>query len=104
MQTNTIRDTLWGRSAGPMLRRVIGAVELSSRPIAAADRRSGTGLGCGRGRARKWEHGVYPRGDRQRELAIRRGVNIVMYALCVEYKADQVHIPFILKRRPWRVR
>ena len=52
----------------------------------------------------KWEHGVYPGGDRQRELAIRWGINIVMYALCVDYKADQVHIPFILKRRPWRVR
>ena len=51
----------------------------------------------------QWEHGVYPGGDRQRELAIRWGINIVMYSLCMDYKADQVHIPFILKRRPWRV-
>ena len=51
----------------------------------------------------QWEHSVYPGGDRQRELAIRWGVNIVMYSLCVDYKSDQVHIPFILKRRRWRV-
>ncbi len=51
----------------------------------------------------QWEHSVYPGGARQRELAIRWGVNLVMYALCVDYKADQVHIPFILKRRRWRV-
>ena len=51
----------------------------------------------------QWEHSVYPGGSRQRELAIRWGINIVMYALCVNYKADQVHIPFILKRRRWQV-
>jgi len=51
----------------------------------------------------QWEYGVYPGGDHQRELAIRWGINIVMYALCIDYKADQVHIPFILKRRRWQV-
>lgn len=51
----------------------------------------------------QWEYGVYPGGDRQRELAIRWGINIVMYALCIDYKADQVHIPFILRRRRWQV-
>jgi hypothetical protein len=51
----------------------------------------------------QWEFGVYPGGDRQRELAIRWGINVVMYALCIDYKADQVHIPFILKRRRWQV-
>lgn len=50
----------------------------------------------------QWEHSVYPGGPRQRELAFRWGINIVMYALCVDYKADQVHIPFILKRRRWK--
>jgi len=51
----------------------------------------------------QWEFGVYPGGDHQRELAIRWGINVVMYVLCVDYKADQVHIPFILKRRRWQV-
>jgi hypothetical protein len=50
----------------------------------------------------QWELNVYPGGERQRELAIRWGVNIVMYALCLDYKSDQVHIPFVLKRRRWR--
>ena len=35
---------------------------------------------------------------RQREMALRFGVNLVMYALTGNYKADQVHIPHILKR------
>jgi hypothetical protein len=51
----------------------------------------------------QWEFGVYPGGEQQRELAMRWGINIVMYALCLDYKADQVHIPFILKRRRWQV-
>lgn len=51
----------------------------------------------------QWEHGVHPGGEKQRELAFRWGVNFVMYALCLDYKADQVHIPFILKRRRWQV-
>lgn len=37
--------------------------------------------------------------ERQRELAQRQGVNIVLYALTLNYKKDQIHIPFILKRR-----
>lgn len=37
-------------------------------------------------------------GPRQRELAIRFGVNLAMYALTGNYKADQVHVPAILER------
>ena len=33
------------------------------------------------------------------EMADRSGINIIMYALCINYKSDQVHIPFIMKRR-----
>jgi Domain of unknown function (DUF4159)/Aerotolerance regulator N-terminal len=36
--------------------------------------------------------------DRQREMAFRVGVNIVMYALTGNYKTDQVHIPALLER------
>jgi hypothetical protein len=43
-----------------------------------------------------------PGGERQRELAYRMGVNLAMYALCLDYKADQVHVPFIIKRRRWK--
>jgi hypothetical protein len=35
---------------------------------------------------------------RQREMAFRGGVNIVMYALTGNYKADQVHVPALLER------
>lgn len=38
-------------------------------------------------------------GDGQRELAMRLGVNLVLYALCLDYKDDQVHSPFIMRRR-----
>ncbi len=39
---------------------------------------------------------------RLREWLYRLTVNLVMYALCVDYKSDQVHAPTILKRRRWR--
>ena len=39
-----------------------------------------------------------PGGEPQREMAYRAGVNIVMYALTGNYKADQVHIPAIMQR------
>ena len=43
-----------------------------------------------------------PGGEEQREMTFRLGVNMVMYALCDNYKKEQVHIPFILKRRQRR--
>ncbi|RAU23314.1 hypothetical protein CU669_04020 [Paramagnetospirillum kuznetsovii] len=43
-------------------------------------------------------HAVTPGGERQREMAYRFGVNLVMYALTGNYKADQVHLPAILER------
>jgi hypothetical protein len=39
-----------------------------------------------------------PGGQRQRTLAWRFGVNLVMYALTGNYKGDQVHVPAILQR------
>jgi hypothetical protein len=41
---------------------------------------------------------VVPGDPRQREFAFRAGVNIVMYTLTGNYKADQVHIPALLER------
>ena len=46
---------------------------------------------------------VYPGGEEQRTMAFRFGVNLLMYALCTDYKDDQVHVPFILRRRRWKV-
>jgi hypothetical protein len=39
-----------------------------------------------------------PGGERQREWSYRFGVNLVMYALTGNYKADQVHFPAIMQR------
>jgi hypothetical protein len=41
---------------------------------------------------------MVPGEPRQRELAYRAGVNIVMYTLTGNYKADQVHVPALLER------
>ena len=41
---------------------------------------------------------VVPGGEKQREFAYRFGVNLVMYAMTGNYKADQVHIKSILLR------
>jgi hypothetical protein len=43
-------------------------------------------------------YAVIPGGARQRLLAYRFGVNVVMYALTGNYKSDQVHVPAILQR------
>ena len=46
-------------------------------------------------RARLQQNGV---SIRQREMALRFGVNLSMTALSGNYKADQIHVPYILQR------
>jgi Domain of unknown function (DUF4159) len=41
---------------------------------------------------------MVPGEPRQREFAFRAGVNIVMYTLTGNYKADQVHAPALIER------
>ena len=41
---------------------------------------------------RGWE------GEQQREMALRFGINIIMYVLTGNYKSDQVHVPALLER------
>lgn len=45
-----------------------------------------------------WQHDMIGGGGRQRKLSIRLGINIVMYALTLDYKKDMVHLPIILER------
>ncbi|MBV9945319.1 MAG: DUF4159 domain-containing protein, partial [Myxococcales bacterium] len=52
-----------------------------------------------RGAAGGWEAAVLPGGEVQREHAVRLAVNIAMYVLCSNYKDDQVHAPFLMRRR-----
>ena len=54
----------------------------------AVDRNGAALLPVGRGYA----------GERQRELAYRFGVNLVMHVLTGNYKSDQVHVPALLDR------
>jgi hypothetical protein len=37
-------------------------------------------------------------GNRQREMAVRFGINLVMHVLTGNYKSDQVHVPALLDR------
>jgi len=37
-------------------------------------------------------------GEEQREMAMRFGVNLIMYALTGNYKSDQIHVPALLER------
>ena len=46
-----------------------------------------------------WERPALPGGESQREQAIRLAVNVSMYSLCSTYKDDQVHAPFLMRRR-----
>ncbi len=81
------RDSDQGRQA----RRVDGvsSILVTSNDFAAAWARDERGQSL---------YPVVPGGERQREMALRTGVNIVMYALTGNYKADQVHVPALLER------
>ncbi len=46
----------------------------------------------------RWSDPCAPGGERQRRLAFHLGVNIVMYALCGDYKQDRIHMPFLRQR------
>jgi hypothetical protein len=37
-------------------------------------------------------------GERQREIATRFGINLIMHVLTGNYKSDQVHVPALLER------
>jgi len=52
-----------------------------------------------RGASGVWEQAVVPGGELQREHAVRLAVNIAMYVLCSNYKDDQVHAPYLMRRR-----
>ena len=84
-----------GRVAGPktldaIVRGGAAQVIFSSHDLGGALARGPTGV---------WEMAVTPGGDFQRERAIRLAVNIAMYVLCSNYKDDQVHAPFLMRRR-----
>jgi hypothetical protein len=73
------------------------AVERAGR-LAVVYSRHDLGGAFERDNVGNYTYPVAPGGERQREMAFRLGVNIVLYALCLNYKDDQVHAPFIMRR------
>mgnify|MGYP001570015564 CR=1 FL=1 len=73
-------------------------IDVDERTVVICSRNDAGGA-WSRDNVGRWMFDVVPGGDRQREMAFRFGVNVVMYALCLDYKRDQVHVPLILKRR-----
>jgi len=55
-----------------------------------------------RDRLGDWRFDVVPGGEEQREKAKRLAINIVQYAMCLNYKDDQVHLDHLLHERRWR--
>jgi hypothetical protein len=95
-----------GRYAGgPLWVEASDSKAQADRPVAAGDGVS-TILITENDFAGAWARdagGAYmfptvPNDPRQREMAYRSGINIVMYTLTGNYKADQVHVPALLER------
>lgn len=42
--------------------------------------------------------GMGPEAEQQREMAMRFGVNLILYVMTGNYKSDQVHVPALLER------
>jgi hypothetical protein len=81
--------TLWVDHAEPSINDGVSSVIIGSNEWAGAWAVDELGMAT---------YPVAPGGERQRELARRFGVNLVMYALTGNYKTDQVHIPALLER------
>ena len=88
-------DRAWGRTqATDDLEAIVvggrAAVVLCANDLLGACERDALG---------EWARPVEPGGSQQREMAIRLGVNLVLYALTLDYKEDLVHLPLILERK-----
>ncbi|MFT5433073.1 MAG: hypothetical protein ACI9OJ_003778 [Myxococcota bacterium] len=51
----------------------------------------------------EWRFDVVPGGPAQREAAHRLAINIIQYAMCLDYKDDQVHRDYLLRQRRWKI-
>ena len=85
----TAGGDLWVDAAGSTANDGVASIIIGSNDWAAAWAIGDNGLPL---------YAVVPEGERQREMAYRFGINLVMYVLTGNYKADQVHVPFILER------
>ena len=88
-------DRVAGRTAN---RPYLAGINLSDRtPLIYSS--NDLGGAWARDRAGKWLNQVEPGGELQRETAIRIGINVILYSLCLDYKKDLIHTPFISERR-----
>jgi hypothetical protein len=90
--------SVWGRRAAkPALEGLFLedrlALVYSQNDLSGAWSRDGFG---------NWEYECVPGGPVQREGAIRLGVNLVLYALLLDYKDEQAHVDWLLRRRRLR--
>ena len=90
--------TVWGRRA---TRSFVEGIELNNRLALIYSQNDLTGAWSRDGYG-AWEFEAVPGGPAQREDALRLGVNIVMYALLLDYKDEQAHIDYLLRRRRLR--
>lgn len=84
-----------GRVTGPAQLEV---AELRGR-VAVVYSRHDLGGAWARDNLGNWLYPATPGGASQRESAIRLGVNLFMYATTLDYKDDQVHAPYLMRRR-----
>jgi hypothetical protein len=107
LRTFYLLDGLVGRTAnGPTYIEALPPdAETGARPARAGDGVSPI-IVASNDLAAAWAmddygEGLYPLSSgapRQREMALRGGVNLMMYTLTGNYKADQVHVPELLER------
>ncbi|MEM7295222.1 MAG: DUF4159 domain-containing protein [Pseudomonadota bacterium] len=67
-------------------------------PVVAGGNDWASAWAVGSGGAPLYPVGRGIQGERQRELAFRFGVNLIMHVLTGNYKSDQVHVPALLDR------
>ncbi|MCF3934167.1 DUF4159 domain-containing protein [Acuticoccus sp. M5D2P5] len=92
-------------SGSPLWVETIDMTETTNRPARAGDGVSPI-LITGNDLAGAWAVGpdgsylypTVPNDPYQREMALRAGINIAIYTMTGNYKADQVHVPALLER------
>ncbi|MEO2044553.1 MAG: DUF4159 domain-containing protein [Nitrospinaceae bacterium] len=87
-------NTVSGRS---IIRPYLEGISIKGRTVLMLSSNDQSGA-WSRNKLGHWNYDVIAGGYRQRQLAIRLGINIIMYALTLDYKKDMVHLPIILER------
>lgn len=85
-------NTVSGRS---IIKPYLEGISIKGRTVLMLSSNDQSGA-WSRNKLGHWNYDVA--GYRQRQLAIRLGVNIIMYAMTLDYKKDMVHLPIILER------